>query len=212
MRPRDQLRLALVLSLSFSFACGGGSSGASNGVDTAMLRSAGGDVMLADGARLPYEITSQRYNEWETARRGLRAAKLGLTMSIDPLRVTEADIQKAVTYFERNGRARRIIEDAGLSVRDYVLTTIALEQQMAVASGRWGDRAAPRAPARPVVTQESLAAEFSRDSARRAQVDTVQVRDTVYQPVDTVAPPPADTTSPPDTTTAPPPSRRDSAR
>lgn len=167
--------------------------------------------MLADGGRLPYEITSQRYTQWETARRELRAAKLGLTMNIDPLRVSERDIQTAVSYFERNGRARRIIENAGLTIRDYVLTTIALEQQMAVANGRWGDREAPRAPSRPVVSSESLAAEFSRDSARRAQVDTVQVRDTVYQPpVDTVAPP--DTTSPPDTTAAPTPQAPDFRR
>jgi hypothetical protein len=202
MRTGNLLRLPVLFSLLLILGCG--RSGSSSGdVDTAMLRTAGGDVMLADGARLPYEITSQRYAEWERARRGLRGAKLGLTMSIDPLRVTERDIQKAVDYFERNGRARRIIEDAGLSVRDYVLTTIVLEQQMAVASGRWGDREAPRAPSRPVVSSESLAAEFSRDSARRVRVDTVQVRDTVIQPVDTVVAPP-DTTSPPDTTAAPP--------
>ena len=143
MRLGQQLRLALILSLA---AVGCGRSGSSSGsVDTALLRTAGGDVMLADGGRLPYEITSQRYTQWETARRGLRAAKLGVSMSIDPLRPTERDIQKAVEYFERNGRARRIIEDAGLTARDYVLTTLALEQQMAVASGRWGDREAPRA-------------------------------------------------------------------
>lgn len=203
MRIGNLHRLSLFCALVLFLGCGR-SGGSGGDVDTALLRNAGGDVMLADGGRLPYEITSQRYADWEKARRGLRAARLGLTMSIDPLRVTERDIQKAVSYFERNGRARRIIEDAGLSVRDYVLTTIALEQQMAVASGRWGDREAPRAPQRPVVSPESLAAEFSRDSVRRAQVDTVQVRDTVYQPpVDTAAPP--DTTSPPDTTTAPPP-------
>jgi hypothetical protein len=160
--------------------------------------------MLADGGRLPYEITSQRYTQWETARRALRAAKLGLSMTIDPLRPTERDIQKAVDYFERNGRARRIIEDAGLTARDYVLTTLALEQQMAVASGRWGDREAPRRPTQPVARPESIAAEFARDSARRVRVDTVPVVDTVVQPVDPPAPP--DTTSPPDTTTAPLPS------
>jgi hypothetical protein len=202
MRPGNQLRLALFFSLSLLVGCGRSDS-SSGDVDTALLRTAGGDVMLADGGRLPYEITSQRYADWEKARRGLRAAKLGLTMSIDPLRVTERDIQRAVSYFERNGKARRIIEDAGLSVRDYVLTTIALEQQMAVANGRWGDRPAPRAPTQPVASPESIAAEFSRDSARRARVDTVQVVDTVVQPVDTIVAPP-DTTSPPDTTATPP--------
>ncbi len=208
MRLGHQLRLALLLSLA---AVGCGRSGSSSGaVDTALLRTAGGDVMLADGGRLPYEITSQRYTQWETARRALRAAKLGLSMSIDPLRPTERDIQKAVDYFERNGRARRIIEDSGLTARDYVLTTLALEQQMAVASGRWGDRAAPRPPTQPVASRESIDAELARDSARRARVDTVPVVDTVIQPVDTPAPP--DTTSPPDTTTAPAPPAPKSTR
>ena len=90
--------------------------------------------MLEGGGRLAYEITSERYRQWETARRTLRAQRLGLTLNIDPLRVSEAEIQRAVSYFERNGRARRVIEGAGLTVRDYVLTTIAVEQQMAVAS------------------------------------------------------------------------------
>ena len=161
--------------------------------------------MLADGGRLAYEITSERYRQWEQARRGLRAAKIGLSMSIDPLRVSERDIEKAVSYFERNGRGRRIIEATGLSVRDYVLTTLALEQQMAVASGRWGAREAPRAPTRPVVPSETIAAELARDTAP-PPVDTVPVVDTVVIPVDTAPPPP-----PPDTTALPPP-RADSAR
>jgi hypothetical protein len=158
--------------------------------------------MLADGGRLPYEITSDRYRSWEAARRALRAAKIGLTLQVDPMRVGQADIQRAVTFFERNGRARRLIEESGLTVRDYVLTTIALEQQMAVASGRWGQREAPRPP-RIVVPTESIAAEFARDTASPARVDTVPVVDTVIVPVDTIAPP--------DTTPAPPPTPSNSA-
>jgi hypothetical protein len=168
-----------------------------------MLGDTGGDVLLADGGRLPYEITSERYRDWEKARRALRAAKIGLTLQVDPMRVGQADIQRAVSYFERNGRARRLIEDSGLSVRDYVLTTIALEQQMAVASGRWSRRETPRAP-RIVVPTESIAAELARDTVRPPRdtapvVDTVPIIDTVVVPVDTAPPPP----SPPDTTSLP---------
>jgi hypothetical protein len=188
-----------VLALIAFTACGG-PGGASGDVDTALLHRAGGDVMLTDGGRLPYEITSERYRQWETARRALRAARIGLSMQIDPLRVSERDIQRAVSFFERNRRARGLIEDTGMSVRDYVLTTIALEQQMAVASGRWGAREAPRAPTRPVVPSESIAAELARDTApdtgRRPRVDTVPVVDTVIIPVDTLPPPPP----PPETT------------
>jgi hypothetical protein len=114
-------------------------------------------------------------------------------MQVDPLRVSEAEIQRAVDFFQRNRKARRLIENTGMSVRDYVLTTLALEQQMAVASGRWGERARPRTPSTPVVPSESIAAELARDTGRR--VDTVPVVDTVVVPVDTTAPP--DTTPPP---------------
>jgi hypothetical protein len=188
-------RRVFPLLLATLAACRG-SNNASGDVDTALLHRAGGDVMLADGGRVEYEITSDRYRQWETARRALRAEKISFAVRLDPLRVTEADLQRAVDFFERNGKARRAIEATGMSVRDYVLTTLALEQQMAVASGRWVARERPRAPSTPVVPAESIAAELARDSARR--VDTVPVVDTVVIPVDT--------TSPPDTTTSPSPS------
>jgi hypothetical protein len=192
MRTRQILALVFLVTLA---GCRG-SNDHYGDVDTALLHRSGGDVMLADGGRLAYEITSERYRQWETARRALRAQKIGLSMRLDPLRVTEADVQRAVDFFERNGKARRTIEGTGMSVRDYVLTTLALEQQMAVASGRWGTRERPRAPSAPVVPSESIAAELARDTGQR--VDTVPVVDTVVVPVDT--------TSPPDTTASPSPS------
>jgi hypothetical protein len=196
MPTRHFLSLILLAALA---SCRDADS-ASGDVDTALLHRAGGDVMLADGGRLAYEITSDRYRQWETARRALRAAKIGLSMQIDPLRVTESEIQRAVGLFERNRKARGLIESTGMSVRDYVLTTLALEQQMAVASGKWLARERPRAPSTPVVPSESIAAELARDTTRR--VDTVPVVDTVVVPVDTAPPPPP----PPDTTTLPSPS------
>jgi hypothetical protein len=189
MRTSHTLSVSLLAAI---LACGG-VGGGSGDVDTALLHRPGGDIMLANGDSLAYEITSERYRQWETARRALRAQRIGLSMRLDPLRVTEADIQRAVNFFERNRRARRIIEGTGMSIRDYVLTTLALEQQMAVASGRWGARERPRAPSAPVVPSESIAAELARDTARR--VDTVPVVDTVIVPVDTTPPP--DTTEPP---------------
>jgi hypothetical protein len=190
MRSCRVLPLIVIAAL---VACrGGGANSASGAVDTALLHRNGGDVMLANGGRIDYEITSDRYRQWEAARRALRAQRISLSMRLDPLRVSEADIQRAVDFFERNGKARRAIEGTGMSVRDYVLTTLALEQQMAVANGQWAASERPRAPVAPVVPSESIAAELARDSARR--VDTVQKVDTVKVPVDTTPPP--DTTSP----------------
>jgi hypothetical protein len=180
-------RLAPLALIAILAACGGRSNSDSGDVDTALLHRAGGDVVLANGGRLPYEITNERYRQWEAARRALRAARISLSMRVDPLRVSEAEIQRAVDFFERNGKARRAIEGTGISVRDYVLTTLALEQQMAVASGRWSARDRPRAPSAPVVPSESIAAELARDTVR--QVDTVPVVDTVVVPVDTAQPP-----------------------
>jgi len=194
MRPTAYPPALLLLFVSLLTACGGQGGRASGDVDTALLTRAGGDVMLDGGGRLPYEITSDRYRQWEQARRTLRAQNISLTLRVDPLRVRPADIERAVAFFERNGKARRAIEGTGLSVRDYVLTTIALEQQMAVASGRWGARDRPRAPATPVAPSESISAELARDTLQR-RVDTVPVVDTVAIPVDTAIPPP-----PPDTT------------
>jgi hypothetical protein len=192
-----------VLLLAAIVACGRGGA-ASGDVDTALLHRTGGDVMLVDGERIAYEITSERYRQWEAARRALRTLRISLTMRLDPLRVTEAEIQRAVDFFERNGKARRAIEQTGMSVRDYVLTTLALEQQMAVATGRWGEaRERPRVPSAPVIPPESIAAELARDTARR--VDTVPVVDTVVIPVDTARPRPRpDTTPPPPGTKASP--------
>ena len=192
MRTAQALSLLLVATLA---AFGRGWVG-SGDVDTALLTRPGGDVLLAGGGRLDYEITSDRYKQWEAARRALRAQRISLTMAIDPLRVSAVDIERAARFFDRNSKARRAIEGAGLSVRDYVLTTIALEQQMAVANGRWGAPERPRQPKTPVAPSESIAAELALDSAR-VRVDTVPVVDTVVVPVDTI---------PPDTTRSPSPS------
>jgi hypothetical protein len=197
-RTRGFALIALAFALSAVFlGCGRTRGGAAGGaVDTAALSRPGGDVLLDEGGRIPYEITSDRYREWEAARRALRAAKISLTMRLDPLHVAQSDIDRAVNFFEGNGRARRAIEGAGISVRDYVLTTIALEQQMAVANGKWGAREQPATPATPVVPRESISAELSRDSSRE---ETTRVRVDTVQRVDTVVVPRRDTV-PPDTT------------
>jgi len=203
MRSIGRTTSQLVLLLAITAACGRQGGSANGGVDTALLTADGGDVVLVGGGRLPYEITSDRYGAWEAARRALRAQKISLTMRLDPLQVKQADIDKAVGFFERNGQGRRAIEGAGLSVRDYVLTTIALEQQMAMASGRWASRERPRAPARPVAPTESISAELRRDTTPPpARVDTVPIVDTVVVPVDTVPEPPP---TPPDSAITPPP-------
>ena len=217
LRPTDLMRSTrfnsmLLLAAAALVACGGGGGSFGGDVDTALLTRDGGDVMLVGGGRLPYEITSDRYRRWEAARAALRAQKVSFALQLDPLRVSEADIQRAVSFFERNAKARRAVEGAGLSVRDYVLTTIAVEQQMAVASGRPVARPRPAAAPAPAPSPESVGAELTEDTTMRAgppapdsgrrpararaRVDTVPVVDTVVVPVDP-PPPPPDGSSPP---------------
>jgi hypothetical protein len=66
-------------------ACNRGDSFAGD-VDTALLHRAGGDVMLDDGGKISYEITSERYRRWEAARRALRAERISLSMRLGETR------------------------------------------------------------------------------------------------------------------------------
>ena len=96
--------------------------------------SAGGSV---SGTALRYEVSDERYQQWVAAQRALDALPgLAAPPPLDARRASDAEIDRAVAFLEGDARARRAIEDAGLSVRDYVLTTVALDQALVVASGR----------------------------------------------------------------------------
>jgi hypothetical protein len=108
--------------------------GRSNG---SLLSSSGGEVALADGGSLEFAITSEQYKRWDRARRGISrpvAARFGEILQPDA--PTERSISEAVVYLESEARARNSIEKAGMSVRGFVVMTVALEQEMRVASGQ----------------------------------------------------------------------------
>ena len=105
--------------------------------DASLLTSSGGEVALADGGSLEFAITSEQYKRWDRARRGINksvAARFGEILQPDG--PTERSIDAAVTYLEGETSARRSIERAGMSVRGFVVMTVALEQEMRVASGQ----------------------------------------------------------------------------
>lgn len=105
--------------------------------DASLLSSSGGEVALADGGSLEFAITSEQYKRWDRARRGIDrrvAARFGEILQPDA--PTERSIDAAVTYLESEPSARRSIERAGMSVRGFVVMTVALEQEMRVASGQ----------------------------------------------------------------------------
>ena len=109
----------------------GGKSNAS------LTSTSGGEVALADGGSLQFAITSEQYKRWDRARRGINrsvAARFGEILQPDA--PTERSISEAVAYLESEPSARNAIEKAGMSVRGFVVMTVALEQEMRVASGQ----------------------------------------------------------------------------
>lgn len=103
--------------------------------DSAALAAAAatGTLVPNDGSvrAVDYMLTSDRYRNWTRAQRDLDA--LPVQTASNRLRVSSAsdtDVERLVQQLESDPAARRAIEPSGLSVRDYVLTTLALAQAM----------------------------------------------------------------------------------
>jgi hypothetical protein len=123
-------------------ACGGGRSEPDS---TVAAGEAGGIEVDA----LDYEVTPDRYERWLAAQRALDAIPgLPEPPTLDPSRFTDADINRAVGYLESDPRARAALARAGVSARDYVLTTLALDQAL-IASTSGGARSGSAGAAAP---------------------------------------------------------------
>lgn len=116
--------------------------------------SSSGEVSLTDGETLNFEITSERYKAWDSAREGIDqriASRYGaLLQAASPSR---RNIERAVQYLGSEPAAVASIERAGMSVRDFVVTTVALEQEMRLASAR-GEVPPDTVPAYPYATYQ----------------------------------------------------------
>ena len=125
-------------------ACGGGRS---EGDTSAAAGDAGGIEVDA----LNYEVTPDRYQRWLAAQRALDAIPgLPDPPTLDPARFSDADVNRAVQYLESDARARAALARAGVSARDYVLTTLALDQALVASTlagtGSAGGRGSPASP------------------------------------------------------------------
>jgi hypothetical protein len=94
-------------------------------------------IPLTANSYLPvdYRLTSELYRKWLAAQENLNrdvggSDRVLSTSRISVTQPTPERIDALVGGLERNERTRRAIESAGLSVRDYVLTTIALYQAL----------------------------------------------------------------------------------
>lgn len=113
--------LALVLTAG---AC-------TRGEDTGLfLASVDASIRSSSGG---YELTSGTYKKWRAARQNLQRSAGDADLGLPSERILLADpspgsIDSVVAYFERNPQTSYAIRSAGLSVRDYVLATLALYQ------------------------------------------------------------------------------------
>lgn len=190
-------------ALASAVACdqlGIGGGGRGNG---SLVSSSGGQIALADGGSLEFGITSDQYKRWEKARKGIDrriAARFGAILQPDA--PTEESIERAVAYLEGQPSARRSIEAAGMSVRAFVVMTVALEQEMRRASGQPVVRQpAPTASAYEFPTVDTTLIAPMQPTPYPAPVYPVDTVSRVPQPV----PGPVDTSMP--RVVVPPPSR-----
>ena len=90
----------------------------------------GGDVVQdsVSYAALDYEISSDRYNQWLRAQAALDSVGVDASERIDVRNVSDGDVDRVVRSLDTQANAKAAIESADMSVRDFVLTTVALAQ------------------------------------------------------------------------------------
>jgi hypothetical protein len=149
-------RTLLGAALLVAGACGGGDEQGG---------AAAGAADSGAVAALDYEVTPERYQRWVAAQRALDAIPgMPAPPRIDPLRLDDAELRRAVEYLEGDPRARAALARAGISARDYVLTTVALDQALVSATAPPG--AAPTAGApTPSATRPAAPSTSSRSAA-----------------------------------------------
>ena len=159
---------------------------------------------------LNYEITSDVFKKWKSAQLALdralgRGRSRALKASILGERPTRESIERSVARIEENARARRAIEQAGMSPRHYVVATVALFQATRGIDPITGE-AFRGVPARNVEFAQQNRAEIEStevgefqhiaDSIASARAAAGVSVDTTVVVVDTVPPPPAPVPAP----------------
>jgi hypothetical protein len=187
---------------------------------TSSLMFGGGseDAREALGTRVDFVITDDNFAQWERAQTFLDALPRSATAK-DVASGGNA-VDRAVARLEANPRARTAIERTGLSVRDFVLETIALAQATEAAETGRSTSATPipqanfqfvqKYRAREVLARrQDRANEASADD--QAQAETSMSSESADIQTEEADTPRADTSTPTDTAQTPAPIR-DSVR
>ena len=125
--------------------------------------------------QVDYRLTDANYAQWEQAQNNLDAlprSALGPASSSGG-----SAIDRAVARLESSPRARRAIESAGLSVRDFVLETVALAQATEAAETGKSTSVAPV----PAENFQFVQRYRSRILRARAQSESYMQSDTAEQ-------------------------------
>lgn len=96
--------------------------------DAGFLADASAEAKTALSASVEFQLNEDNFAKWEIAERNLDRVPAS-EFSNAPAQGGSA-IERAVARLESSPRARRAIESAGLSVRDFVLETVALAQSV----------------------------------------------------------------------------------
>lgn len=96
----------------------------------------GGDV-LSDSVyeAIDYTLTSDNYKRWLAAQHALDSAGIRFDERIDVRSVSDDDVDRVTESLQSRPSARAAIEGAGMSIRDFVLTTVALAQSWDAVNG-----------------------------------------------------------------------------
>lgn len=133
--------LAVVLTATASCDRDRESSGWFPGGDARTVSVSAGDAELDASGRLNFEVTSDVYRRWTVAQRALGKSDLVRYVArLGRRALTQRELDRAVARVQGDARARAAIEGAGMTPLEYVYATVAIEQAMAVASGRLGPR------------------------------------------------------------------------
>jgi hypothetical protein len=138
--------------------------------DAGFLENASAEAKTALSSPVDFQLNEDNFAKWEIAERNLDRVPAS-DFSKGAAQGGSA-IDRAVARIESSPRARRAIESAGLSVRDFVLETVALAQSVqasrlgrsTVASGVAADNFAFVERYRDRIRQSGLESDMARQS------------------------------------------------
>ena len=94
------------------------------------------EASLDAGGRLDFEVTSDTYRRWMVAQQAIGRSAIGAGIArLGRRALTQRELDDAVRKVEDDAVARAAVENAGMSPREFVYATIAMEQAMTVARG-----------------------------------------------------------------------------